>query len=141
MKCAMSLGRFHVLILFGLVTALAGCHGEPLGNVHGTVKFQGTPVKSGIVFFDGGANGVHMTANVDENGAYRVSMAKGFGLPPGSYRVAVYPFVTDLPIGSTARPTGRKFPEFPLKYRKPETSRLTLEVVLGDNLYDIDMKP
>jgi hypothetical protein len=122
--------------------AIGGCHrGEPLGNVHGTLKFQGSPVKAGIVFFDGGPKGVHMTANVDENGEYRVSMAKGFGLPPGMYRVAVYPFVADLPIGSKSRPVPRRFPDFPPQYRKPDTSGLTLQVVAGDNPYDIDMKP
>jgi hypothetical protein len=131
-----------VLTLGCTCIAVGGCHrAEPLGDVHGTLKFQGVPVSSGIVFFDGGSKGVHMTANVNEHGEYRVSMAKGFGLPSGTYRVAVYPFVADLPIGSKIRPVPRKFPDFPPRYRKPDTSRLTIRVVVGDNPYDIDMKP
>ncbi len=112
-----------------------------LGKVHGQVRFQGQPITAGIVGFSNDASGVHMTANLDTEGRYQVSMAKGFGLPPGQYRVAVYPFVADLPVGSTARPEPREFPNIPSKYRQPTTSQLTLTVHEGDNPFDIDMQP
>jgi hypothetical protein len=125
-----------------LLPLCLGCgRAAPLGKVHGKVTFQGAPVTSAIVGFDGGTATVHMTANVDANGEYQVSMAKGFGLPLGTYRVAIYPYVADLPIGSKTRPVPHKFKDIPPKYRKPETSGLVLNVQAGDNPYNIDMQP
>jgi hypothetical protein len=130
-----------------LVVAVAlavgqGCQRGPvLGKVHGQVTFQKQPIESGIVGFKNLQTGLHMTANVDAEGRYEVSMAKGRGLPPGNYEVAVYPFVADLPVGSKARPVVREFPNIPRKYRQPQTSELTLSVHEGDNPFDIDMQP
>jgi hypothetical protein len=112
-----------------------------LGKVYGQVSFQHEPLDAGIVGFSNETTGIHMTANLDKEGRYRVSMAKGFGLPPGEYQVAVYPFVADLPIGSTTRPEPREFPNIPPRYRQPTTSGLTLTVHEGDNPYNIDMEP
>lgn len=144
----MSRQLFASLRISGLFAALAslltgvGCsRGVPLGKVHGQVTFQGAPVTSAIVGFDGSTTPVHMTANVDSKGEYEVSMAKGFGLPLGTYRVAVYPYVADLPIGSKTRPVKHTFKDIPPKYRKPATSGLVLTVQAGDNPYNIDMKP
>jgi hypothetical protein len=134
--------RLPGLLLLSLLMYSGGCQpAQPLGDVHGRVSFRGTPIKAGIVGFDGGTATVTMTANVNENGEFRVSMAKGYGLPLGTYRVAIYPFVADLPIGSKERPAPREFPDIPQRYRQPATSELTITVTPGDNPYDIDMKP
>ncbi len=130
------------LAMAALAVLTTGCRPQPaLGKVHGQVRFQGQPIQAGIVGFDNDATGVHMTANLDAEGRYQVSMAKGLGLPPGTYRVAVYPLVADLPIGSTVRPQPREFPEIPVRYRQPSTSHLTLTVHEGDNPFDIEMQP
>lgn len=125
-----------------LAVVAAGCRRGPvLGKVHGQVAFQGQPLEAGIIGFSNRQSGVHMTANLDAQGHYMVSMAKGFGLPPGSYLVAIYPFIADLPIGSTARPVHHEFPNIPAPYRKPETSGLSIEVREGDNPFNVDLQP
>jgi hypothetical protein len=135
-------GTAGCLLILCIALAAVGCRRGPvLGKVHGRVAFSGKPIQSGIVGFSNPQTGVNMTANVDDQGRYEVSMAKGYGLPLGMYRVAVYPFVADLPIGSTERPKPREFPDIPERYRRPETSRLSIEVHPGDNPFDIEMEP
>src|SRR5262245_22791053 len=89
--------RGGVLVLLAplvLLTAL-GC-GEPkikLATLEGTVLSGGKPLPKGcrIVFSDWD-KGISIAAELDDQtGAYKVSMAEGFGLPPGTYGVAVLP--------------------------------------------------
>jgi hypothetical protein len=132
------------LVAMAALTVLSSGCGKKvvLGKVHGQVSYRHQPLDAGIVGFSSETGaGIHMTAKLDADGRYLVSMAKGYGLPPGEYKVAVYPFVADLPIGSTTRPEPREFPNIPVRYRDPKTSGLTLTVHEGDNPYNIDMEP
>ncbi|MGE3805506.1 MAG: carboxypeptidase-like regulatory domain-containing protein [Gemmataceae bacterium] len=129
-------------MLLTLLLLLPGCAQpqEQLGKLTGKVTFQGQPVKEGVVIFSNAAKGVHMTANLNEQGTYTVEMAKGFGLPLGTYAVSVSPPIVDLPTGS-APPPVKEHPEIPLPYRDPKTSGLSVTIVDGDNTFDIDMQP
>lgn len=135
--------RIGVVVLL-LAVLPAGCRrGEVLGRVYGKVTFQGKPVTEGVVLFDNWEKGVHMTAELDGQGAYEVEMAKGFGLPLGQYEVSVNPPLADTPpVGPILTPPKfREFPNIPKKYRDPKTSGLVLTVKEGDNPFDIDMRP
>ena len=69
-------------------------------------------------------------------------MARGVGLPEGTYAVAIMPPRIDLPPG-TIRPPPQppQYPDIPNKYRQPSTSGLNLTVKSGKNDFDVDMQP
>ena len=127
-------------LLLPLCLAAAGCERPAtLGKVHGKVTHQGQPVTAGTVVFRSD-RGVNMNAPIDAEGQYRVSMAKGVGLPPGEYRVAVAPPLLDLPIGAIkAPPKPPEYPQLPKKFRQPDTSGLVLTVKEGDNEFNIEL--
>ena len=130
-----------LLAVLGL--GLTGCGPEEvLGRVEGKVTFQGEPVPEGIIVFDNDQTGVHITADLDADGEFIVDMAKGWGLPPGDYKVSITPPLLNLPIGVMATPDKiPKFPNIPEKYRRSETSGLTLSVTADGKRFDVDMTP
>lgn len=139
---AITLRVTTTLVVAGALGIGIGCQqSEVLGPVQGQVRFQGVPVKSGVVTFENVERGVHMTAQLNENGEYRVSMAKGFGLPLGEYRVAVKPQVTELATAANPTPWKGAGKDIPQRYRMPETSGLKITVHAGDNRFDIEMVP
>ena len=120
----------------------AGCGGEVLGPVVGRVTLAGNPVRQGHVIFRNEEKGVYIMADINNEGEYRVAMAKGFGLPLGEYRVYLSPSVPDVPFGPAMEPPKpSEVAKFPEKYLKPETSELTMTVKRTENRFDIDMKP
>jgi hypothetical protein len=130
-----------LVVLCGL--AASGCAGgEVLGTVRGTVSFQGAPVRDGMVLFTNPEKGVNITAPLQENGTFEVQMAKGFGLPVGTYQVAVIPplpkVVTSWPAQAPKPPP---YPNIPARYRDPKTSDLKVEVVAGGVEFNVDMTP
>ena len=91
------------LICVILAVCMPGCsEKEKLGAVSGRVTFQGQPVKAGAVVFTNKSKGVFMTAKIDEQGQFKVVMAKGAGLPPGEYQISVSPPVPKLSVGRGA---------------------------------------
>ena len=134
---------------WGLLAAatllLVGCgETKPYGvvPVSGRVTLAGEPVKQGYVIFRNDDKGVHMMAEIDERGEYRVSMAAGYGLPLGDYRVYLSPPVPEVPFGPAKEPPKpSEVAKFPEKYLQPETSGLMLTVKRGDNRLDINMQP
>ena len=113
-----------------------------LGKVHGQVGLQGLPLEAGIVGFSNRQTGVNMTANLDADGRFEVSMAEGFGLPPGQLpggRLPVYRRLADRFQDAAGVP--RVSEHSRARYRSPETSGLSLDVHEGDNPLDIDMQP
>jgi hypothetical protein len=120
-----------------LVALVWGCGPaeEPRYEVHGTVRFQGQPIREGRVALSNTAKGVHLNANVNPDGTYEVKTYRGKGLPSGEYVVTVLPPVRDDP------PVGDPWPFIPARYRNPATSGLKLTVAEGDNPFDVDMKP
>ena len=128
------------LLIACAVTALApllwGCGPaeEPRYEVHGTVRFQGQPIREGRIALSNAARGVHLNANVNPDGTYEVKTYRGKGIPAGDYVVSILPPVLDAP------PVGDPWPFIPTKYRDPATSGLKLTVTEGDNPFDVDMK-
>lgn len=135
--CATALATLIVSSLL-----LGGCGpSEQLGRIGGTVTFQGRPVSKGMVLFSCIDKGVNMTAQLKENGTYEIIMAKGAGLPLGTYKVCVSPPPVFHAIGAAPPQQSPACPDIPAKYRNYMTSGLTTEIKDGENTFDIDMKP
>lgn len=137
-------GRRLLLLIAVATLAWGGCRrGEVLGPVTGKVTFQGEPVTEGVMIFSNPKKGVYMTAPLDENGVYEVEMAHGYGLPLGTYQVAISPPEPDVPpVGPIDKPPEiKEYPNIPLRYRRPETSGLELTVERKGNSLDVHMEP
>jgi hypothetical protein len=124
----------------------AGCGGAqddlPRQAVSGTVKFQGEPMKSGLIQFQplsadastaGGAGIV--------DGQYSISRAEG--LVPGTYRVSITSAgeaATPLPPDATpGDPVSRVKEPIPAKYNV--TTQLDAKVTKeGPNTFPFDLK-
>ena len=132
-----------VLICAILAVCVPGCRQkEKLGAVSGKVTFQGQPVGAGAVVFTNKSKGVFMTAKIDEQGQFKVVMAKGAGLPPGEYQISVSPPVPDIGVGAGPMPGPvPECPFVPRRYRDYKTSGLTLTVPEEGTTLNIDMTP
>ncbi len=136
-----------VLLLLGF--CLVGCGGpkKVLGRVAGKVTFKGQPVTDGLIVFANREKGVFILAEIGPDGSYNVETADGFGLPPGTYRVSITPPVSDAPVGEMPKmPKPGAYDDIPEKYRRAETSGLTLTVeetkeAEDVNRLDVDMQP
>lgn len=129
--------------LFLLTIAIVGCRrADNRGEVTGRVTFKGQPVSEGMLIFSNPTTGVFITASLASDGSYRVGTAKGFGLPPGTYRVAIVPASIELPVGLTKDPPPiKECRQIPVRYRKAETSGLSVVVTPRGVRLDVDMKP
>ena len=130
----------RVLLPCVLVT---GCgSNEAIGPVSGTVTFQGTPVREGLIVFTNETRGITITARLGEDGSYQAETAGGKGLPVGDYQVTIVP---PIPKTTTSWPaTPPKPPSYdniPSRYRDPRTSGLTVEVTTAGTAFPVDMKP
>jgi len=127
----------------------AGCGGG-VGDVSGTVTYQGKPVVCGSVVLVG-ADGVPHTGGIKPDGTYSVS-----AVPAGVARVMVIspdpgpPFHPGDPsskelIDRTGREENTPVPEIdrtkwrqlPKEYQDANTSGLTFTIAKGPNLHDI----
>lgn len=130
------------LALAAACCAATGCgRGEPQGKVHGKVTLAGEPVPAGLVIFSNAERGVHMTAPLQSDGSYELQTAQGFGLPLGDYRVAVNPPLMEPAMPGAPPPPAVTAVPIPAKYRRVETSGLSLSVGPGDNPFDIVLSP
>ena len=130
------------ICLVTVAVGLPGCGSHaPSGRIAGKVTFQGKPLPEGLVSLRNMEKGVNLTALVDTNGGYRLTTAKGATIPLGTYQVCVCPKPQIL-VGVGAKPERvGPHPEIPEKYRKFEKSPLSVKVVEGENVFDIDMTP
>lgn len=135
-------GTFLVAAL--MLLSVCGCQRLPPNKatypVHGKVTMPdgGGPPKGTYVYFipttDDGMLG---NGSVGEDGTYRVYVYRGQeGLPAGDYKVRIGEYE---PEGTPSGFQG-EFAKIPEKYRKPDTSGLTLTVKSGDNTFDIAMQ-
>lgn len=129
-----------------LSTVATGCNrSEPLGRVYGQVTFQGEPVTAGLLVFSNHQKGVHMTAELGSDGSYELQTAGGFGLPLGTYKVAVNTPIPEPPVYGAPnsipanKPRANSYVNIPEKYQDFETSGLSITVEKGDNQFDIEM--
>ncbi len=126
--------RSICLLLAIHVLLAAGCEqGRTLGRVAGRVTLDGQACPDVMVVFQCRDEGVFITARVDKDGSYAAQMAEGHGLPLGTYLVSIRPAP---PENWDRPPTAIALPP---RYRDPSTSGLTLEVVPGDNRFDIPL--
>jgi len=110
---------------------LAGCGGEQLNDVSGTITYDGNPIPKGIIFFDPakGTPGTSGNANI-ENGKYNTGAAgQGKGVRGGGkYHVRI--------LGYTGVPT----PDYPFgKELFPEYT-FTHELPAQAQTFDYDVK-
>ena len=128
-----------------LTVGVLGCGGskrDPVGAVSGAVTFQGQPVSEGMVSFHNPQKGVFLNFTLKPDGTYVARTAQQEGLPVGAYKVAVLPPLADVPVGVPKEPLQvKEYPNIPPRYRKPDTSGLTLVVQQGENRFDIAMAP
>lgn len=132
----------NTLLLLASLVVLAGCdRSERMGRLRGHVTLDGQPVSQGVLVFSNRTKGVHVLATLDADGNYELQMAQGFGLPLGTYQVAVNP-----PAPTPAMPGAPPPPPFdativiPAPYLQPDTSGLTTTVEPGENTFDIAMQ-
>ena len=119
---------------------LSGCQrGETLGKVTGRVTLDGVPVSAGVVLFSNHEKGIHITSQLRSDGTYELQTAGGFGLPLGTYRVAVNP-----PMSGPQMPGMPPVPQtasvsIPPQYLQPAESGLVATVGKGENVFDVEM--
>lgn len=132
---------FMCLATMALVSCLGCQRGEELGEVFGRVTADGQPVYPAAVLFTNATMGVNMTALTDEQGSYRVVMAKGVGLPLGEYQVIVGPPPSDQAMGPAGRAPSEIQPPstIPERYQQLSTTPLSLKVQTGKNQFDIEL--
>jgi hypothetical protein len=113
-----------------VVLAAAGCGGDTMGRVSGTVTYQGRPVTQGIVQFIP-ASGPMAAGGLDAQGRFRLTTrTPGDGALAGHHTVCVIPFypaASDMPDG--APPPDPK--DIPKRYRAAATTTLAADVVAG----------
>jgi len=127
--------------------ALLGCQDNQNPNnptslvpVGGSVTLDGSPVAKGVISFApdvGNPVRVAPTGQLD-GGQYQLSIGGKAGAPPGKYKVCV---LLD-PAAEEARVKApqRTQPSIPRKYHSPDTTPLTVEVVVLPNPGAYDLK-
>jgi hypothetical protein len=131
---AMPLRKCGLTVACGvsLLIGVTGCGNPGMAKVSGTVTFRGTPVPDAVVQFlptsKPGAGG-----RTDAEGRFSLTTLKpGDGAYVGQGRVTITPYVEW--VGSdNPRPLSRPRPDIPERYRTPDKTPLTAEVVAGRN--------
>lgn len=121
----------YQVFLLGLGFVIcAGCgnSGPSLTKVHGTVRYDGAPVTSGTVQFQGQPGQTPEllpgTGIINSDGTYTVTTAHGPGLASGKYRVAV----VSMESGDLESPQPVVKWLVPERYANPTTSGLTADI-------------
>jgi hypothetical protein len=116
---------------------LCGCNSEPpLGVAKGKVTYKGQPATEGSVLFTDDSQGVAYVCDIDPQGNFVFQVAKGQGLPPGTYQVAIQPPRLNKPSMDMVPPVTvdpDKYPKIPKKYHDHKTSGFTATVKPGEN--------
>ena len=141
-----------------LLAAVAGCRGgRKLAEVTGKVTYNGKPLEihGCQIVFMGAETKVFLGATLKDDGTYRVRMAEGYGLPPGTYKVSIMLPLGYAPPAEGMSPTdsmrnveaGKIVTEnlklvdkkIPRKYLSPENSGLVLELPPGGAEFNVEM--
>ncbi|MGL4419686.1 MAG: carboxypeptidase-like regulatory domain-containing protein [Gemmataceae bacterium] len=121
------------IIVVGLCVLPLSCSrggGAATATVRGKVTFQGRPLAGGVIVFsahpDKGTPGTRASAEIDNDGEYRLAVNGSPYLPPGWYRIAVAePATTAVDAG------------FPTALRRPDRSGVDREVLGGkENVFE-----
>lgn len=121
---------------------LTGCEtSEPIGEVSGKVTLDGKPVTAGGVIFSNTEKGVHVLVPIKSDGTYQLETAAGYGVPLGTYQVAVSPPIPEPVMPGAPKPEATSQPiVIPVKYQKPGGTGLETTITNGTNTYDIKME-
>ena len=129
-------------IISGLIfSLLCGCGSNasiPLGQVSGTVTYNGKPLDHGnVVFTPETGHGVPATATIEKDGSYQMSISGGHqGAPLGKFLVGVK--CCEKPNDKQARDMNfRPKSLIPEKYANVSKSGLRFEVKSGSNQFPI----
>ncbi len=129
------MNKYLALFTFSVV-AVIGCGpaGPEMGDVTGTVTFQGKPLSTGTITFIPETDGLPSAfAEIQENGTY-VAQTRDFGngVPVGKHRVmiiAVKDHGPEAPVEAI----------LPVKYSSDRQSGLTADVSAGENIVDFSL--
>jgi hypothetical protein len=127
-----------VLLLMALV---AGCgQDSKLGSVHGTVRLDGNPLKSGSVQFTPAA-GRAATGTIQTDGTYTLgTYGSSDGALIGTHKVAIIAYDVSGPQRPAYEMINQKSkPLVPQRYMSVGTSGLTFDVKPGENQADFDL--
>jgi hypothetical protein len=128
-----------------LLVCVACTQKEEIGRIHGQLTYGDATVTDATLFFRDYDRGIHVMAEVDQQGGYQVFTAGGKGLPLGEYLVCVIanePTVeADPETGRITRPAShnKAREDIPSRYRDAKTTPLRVVVASGDNQFDIEM--
>ena len=137
--------RPAAILLLCTCSIAAGCSedGPAIGELSGTVTFEGQPVTDGIINFESAA-GFGVSVPLTAEGTFELASQYGSGIPQGSYRVSVTPPPPPVdpsqPAGGTSGPPPDP-KNIPRKYRDFSTSGLTVEVTEISSVVTFDLMP
>ena len=150
------LPRWHqIAVVLSLLLASTGCSGgshsgPPMGEVTGTITYQGNPVALANVVFIPQIKGTAAAAAVtDSSGRYRLSISgEQTGAIAGTYQVSIAlraPYDGPIPDGMSVAYAKETFqnqgkPLIPAKYFSASTSGLVAAVEPGRNTFDFDLQ-
>ncbi len=142
-------------ILCAALLAVSGC-GRGRGNmgqVSGTVRYQGEPIRDGSIVFEVSGNRPASGKIVDGQITQVTTFEPNDGVPVGSAKIAVRAFddddtasaVMDHP-GDIQRQETEGYMEVPKsllpeRYADPDTSGLTFQIERGENVLDLELTP
>lgn len=128
------------LLVLALACALGGCRhdSKTYGKVSGRVTSENKPVVEAVVLFQEPAQHIYIQAVTDADGRYNFSDQPGEGLPIGHYQIAVLPPTQEIHTGQPLPPP-KPFPKVKPTVHDPARSGFQLEVVAGENHYDLDL--
>ncbi|MHC2070415.1 carboxypeptidase-like regulatory domain-containing protein [Bremerella sp. T1] len=141
----LSQGWIGALLGIAFLAGALGCNdpADPAGKLSGTVSYKGTPLDDGMVSIVNYETGVRIDTEIQADGTYLATTHKG-GLPPGEYKVVVFPpEITDPnpPPNSEPGMVLKEMDNIPKKYRSHQTTPLSVSIGAGENSFDIEMQP
>jgi hypothetical protein len=127
--------RYSAVPILGLLVLSIACQTgcrrvTPPGNtsVQGRITFQGQPLAGGLVVFspdpERGGSGKPISAEIERNGRFQLSLAGETAVPPGWYRVAIAPAPNSTPFSPLDT-------TFPSQLARPDQSGLLREIKEG----------
>lgn len=142
----------YVVCLLMLVAV--GCAGPALDGtvpVSGTVTYQGEPVEGAMVMFIPEGDWRAASGRADADGRFHLStLAPSDGAMVGSYKVTISKTEVSASRESDEAPPPSRNPEWPpitatelvpVKYKRPETSGLEVEVTSnGENDFSFELE-
>ncbi len=125
-------GRLLVLAAVALVASGCFAGGVKKVTVHGTISYQGQPLRSGLLGFSG-PEGAYSAGSIRPDGTFTVT-----DVVPGEVKVAVL----EAPRGSKVGASNQQDPSgfLPPQYRDPETSGLRYTITPQTRELPIEIK-